>query len=99
MVQRLFYNIIKQCDHKYVTHFLGKQFYVLAPLDSSEKQIYGKGIAHLWKNEGVAPLQELLYITPDCCCNLKLITTPRVPRFHPQLLSCRLLHRLQKLNQ
>ena len=25
------------------------------------KQIYGKGVAHLWKNEGVAPLRELLY--------------------------------------
>ena len=25
------------------------------------KQIYGKGVAHLWKNEGVAPLWELLY--------------------------------------
>ena len=24
------------------------------------KQIYGKGVAHLWKNEGVAPLRELL---------------------------------------
>ena len=26
------------------------------------KQIYGKGVAYLWKNEGVAPLRELLYI-------------------------------------
>ena len=26
-----------------------------------ENQIYGKGVAHLWKNEGVAPLRELLY--------------------------------------
>ena len=25
------------------------------------KQIYGKCVAHLWKNEGVAPLRELLY--------------------------------------
>ena len=25
------------------------------------KQISGKGVANLWKNEGVAPLRELLY--------------------------------------
>ena len=29
--------------------------------ESTEKQIYGKGVAHLWKNEGAAPLRELLY--------------------------------------
>ena len=29
--------------------------------ESAEKQIYEKGVAHLWKNEGVAPLRELLY--------------------------------------
>ena len=23
-----------------------------------------KGVAHLWKNEGVAPSRELLYLTP-----------------------------------
>ena len=56
-----FFDIIKQRDHKYATHSLGKQFYVLAPLNSSEKQIYGKGVAHfLFKNEGVAPMRELL---------------------------------------
>ena len=26
-----------------------------------ENQIYGKGVARLWENEGVAPLRELLY--------------------------------------
>ena len=29
--------------------------------ESAEKQIYEKGVAHLWKNESVAPLRELLY--------------------------------------
>ena len=28
---------------------------------TAEKQICEKGVAHLWKNEGVAPLRELLY--------------------------------------
>ena len=68
-----FFDIIKQRDHKYATPPPWKQFYVFlatAPtrvltagtaLDSSEKQIYGKGVAYLWKNEGVAPLRELLY--------------------------------------
>ena len=45
------------------------QFYVfLAPAPTGvstaarlENKIYGKGVAHLWKNEGVAPLRELLY--------------------------------------
>ena len=28
---------------------------------TAEKQICEKGVAHLWKNEGAAPLRELLY--------------------------------------
>ena len=72
-MQRLFFDIIKQRDHKYATPPPPwKQFYVFlatAPTgvltagsaESTEKQIYGKGVAHLWKNEGVAPLRELLY--------------------------------------
>ena len=44
-------------------------------------QIYGKGVAHLWKNEGVAPLRELLYTfvvpgppgTPDTQANIARI--------------------------
>ena len=29
--------------------------------DVHQNQIYGKGVAHLWKNECVALLRELLY--------------------------------------
>ena len=72
MVQRLFFAIITQRDHKYATPPPWKQFYVFlatAPIGvltagtsaKLEKLIYGKGVAHLWKNEGVAPLRELLY--------------------------------------
>ena len=67
-----FFDIIKQCDHKYATPPLWKQFYVFlatAPTgvltagtaDPPLKQICEKGVSHLWKNEGVAPLRELLY--------------------------------------
>ena len=73
MMQRLFFDIIKQRDHKYATPPPWKQFYVFlatAPTgvltaDTAGpplKQIYGKCVAHLWKNEGVAPLRELLYL-------------------------------------
>ena len=66
MVQRPFFAIIKQCDHKYATHSQSKQFYVFlatAPTGvlTAGTAVNGQGVAHLWKNEGVAPLRELLY--------------------------------------
>ena len=70
-----FFAIITQRDHKYATPPPWKQFYVFlatAPtgvLTAGTAEIRntvkgGQGVAHLWKNEGVAPLRELLYITP-----------------------------------
>ena len=66
-----FFAIITQRGHKYATHSPAKQFYVFlatAPTDvltagtaEIQKKNYGKGVAHLWKNEGIAPLWELLY--------------------------------------
>ena len=68
MVQRLFFDISKQRNHKYATPPPFTQFYVFlatAPTGVLTagpplKQISGKGVANLWKNEGVAPLRELL---------------------------------------
>ena len=76
MVQRLFIAIITQRDHKYATPPPWKQFYVFFGngshrcfnrwhrLAALESKSMGKvlHVAHLWKNEGVAPLQKLLYM-------------------------------------
>ena len=73
MVQRLFFDIIKQRDHKYAAPPPQKQFCVFlatAPTDvltagtaEIQKTKFMGKVLHIYgKNEGVAPLRELLYM-------------------------------------
>ena len=38
---------------------------------SPQKHESRKGVAHLWKNKGVAPLRELLYNVQACVCEVQ----------------------------
>ena len=63
MVQRLFFDIIQQLDHKYATPPPWKQFYVFSATAPTGVLTAGsRCVAYLWENEGVALLRKLLYI-------------------------------------
>ena len=52
MVQRLFFDIIKQHDHKYATHSPAKQFYVF--LATAPTDLLTAGTAKIWKTKFTA---------------------------------------------
>ena len=75
MVQRLFSTLLSSAtiNMQHLPRESNFMFFLATALTGALtagpllKQIYGKGVAHLWKNEGVALLRELLY-----CFRLRL---------------------------